>query len=140
MLGMGLAMEETGASLWLAESLTGTVTGIVAPNWQPYIMLACVYLLTNLLTESLSNNAAAVLMATLAIGIAESLGVSVRPFLFAVAIAASSSFATPIGYQTNTYVHGAGGYRFSDFTKAGLPLNLLCFAISIFLIPLIWEF
>ncbi len=140
MLGMGLAMEETGASLWLAESLTGTVTGIVAPNWQPYIMLACVYLLTNLLTESLSNNAAAVLMATLAIGIAESLGVSVRPFLFAVAIAASSSFATPIGYQTNTYVYGAGGYRFSDFTKAGLPLNLLCFAISIFLIPLIWEF
>ena len=140
MLGMGLAMEETGASLWLAESLTGTVTGIVAPNWQPYIMLACVYLLTNLLTESLSNNAAAVLMATLAIGIAESLGVSIRPFLFAVAIAASSSFATPIGYQTNTYVYGAGGYRFSDFTKAGLPLNILCLIISVFLIPLIWEF
>ncbi len=140
MLGMGLAMEETGASLWLAESLTGTVTGIVAPNWQPYIMLACVYLLTNLLTESLSNNAAAVLMATLAMGIAESLGVSIRPFLFAVAIAASSSFATPIGYQTNTYVYGAGGYRFSDFTKAGLPLNILCLIISVFLIPLIWKF
>jgi len=140
MLGMGLAMEETGASLWLAESLTRTITGIVAPNWQPYIMLACVYLLTNLLTESLSNNAAAVLMATLALGIAESLGVSVRPFLFAVAIAASSSFATPIGYQTNTYVYGAGGYRFSDFTKAGLPLNILCLFISVFLIPLIWEF
>ena len=140
MLGMGLAMEETGASLWLAESLTSTVTGIVAPNWQPYIMLACVYVLTNLLTESLSNNAAAVLMATLAIGIAESLGVSVRPFLFAVAIAASSSFATPIGYQTNTYVYGAGGYRFSDFTKAGLPLNIICLIISVFLIPLIWEF
>ena len=140
MLGMGLAMEETGASLWLAESLTGTVIGLVVPSWQPYIMLACVYLLTNLLTESLSNNAAAVLMATLAIGIAESLGVSMRPFLFAVAIAASSSFATPIGYQTNTYVYGAGGYRFSDFTKAGLPLNVLCFLISIFLIPLIWAF
>ncbi len=140
MLGMGLAMEETGASLWLAESLTGTVTGFVAPGWQPYIMLACVYLITNLLTESLSNNAAAVLMATLAIGIAESLGVSMRPFLFAVAIAASSSFATPIGYQTNTYVYGAGGYRFSDFTKAGLPLNALCFLISVFLIPLVWEF
>ncbi len=140
MLGMGLAMEETGASLWLANNLTGAVTGMVAPEWQPYIMLACVYLLTNILTEALSNNAAAVLMATLAIGIAESLGVSMRPFLFAVAIAASSSFATPIGYQTNTYVYGAGGYRFSDFTKAGLPLNALCFITSVFLIPLIWEF
>ncbi|QXD31281.1 SLC13 family permease [Candidatus Pelagisphaera phototrophica] len=140
MLGMGVAMEETGASLFLANNLIGTVTGFVAPEWQPYVMLACVYLLTNALTESLSNNAAAVLMATLAVGIAETLGVSLRPFLFAVAIAASASFATPIGYQTNTYVYGAGGYRFSDFTKAGLPLNIICFITSVFLIPLIWEF
>ncbi len=140
MLGMGVAMEETGASLWLANNLIGAVTGFVAPEWQPYVMLACVYLLTNMLTESLSNNAAAVLMATLAIGIAETLGVSMRPFLFAVAIAASASFATPIGYQTNTYVYGAGGYRFSDFTKAGLPLNIICFITSVCLIPLIWEF
>ena len=140
MLGMGVAMEETGASLFLANNLIGAVTGFVAPEWQPYVMLACVYLLTNALTESLSNNAAAVLMATLAIGIAETLGVSMRPFLFAVAIAASASFATPIGYQTNTYVYGAGGYRFSDFTKAGLPLNIICFITSVCLIPLIWEF
>lgn len=140
MLGMGVAMEETGASLWLANNLIGAVTVFVAPEWQPYVMLACVYLLTNILTESLSNNAAAVLMATLAIGIAETMGVSMRPFLFAVAIAASASFATPIGYQTNTYVYGAGGYRFSDFTKAGLPLNIICFIASICLIPLIWEF
>jgi di/tricarboxylate transporter len=140
MLGMGVAMEETGASLYLANNLISAVTGFVAPEWQPYVILACVYLLTNALTESLSNNAAAVLMATLAIGIAETLGVSMRPFLFAVAIAASASFATPIGYQTNTYVYGAGGYRFSDFTKAGLPLNIICFITSVCLIPLIWEF
>ncbi len=140
MLGMGMAMEETGASLWLANTLIGVVTTFASPEWQPYIMLACVYLLTNILTEALSNNAAAVLMATIAIGIAESLGVSIRPFLFAVAIAASSSFATPIGYQTNTYVYGAGGYRFSDFVKAGLPLNILCFITSIIIIPLVWEF
>jgi len=140
MLGMGMAMEETGASLWLANNLIGAVTGSVAPEWQPYVMLACVYLLTNVLTESLSNNAAAVLMATIAIGIAETLDVSMRPFLFTVAIAASASFATPIGYQTNTYVYGAGGYRFSDFTKAGLPLNIICFITSVCLIPLIWEF
>jgi di/tricarboxylate transporter len=140
MLGMGMAMEETGASLWLADTMTSGVTALVAPKWQPYVMLACVYLLTNILTETLSNNAAAVLMATLAIGIAESLGVSMRPFLFAVAVAASASFATPIGYQTNTYVYGAGGYRFSDFAKAGIPLNILCFIISIIIIPMIWEF
>lgn len=140
MLGMGVAMEETGASLFLANNLIGAVTGFVTLEWQPYVMLACVYLLTNLLTESLSNNAAAVLMATIAIGIAETLGVSMRPFLFTVAIAASASFATPIGYQTNTYVYGAGGYRFSDFTKAGLPLNIICFITSVCLIPLIWEF
>ncbi len=140
MLGMGMAMEETGASLWLADNLTGAVTAFVAPEWQPLVMLACVYLLTNILTEMLSNNAAAVLMATLAIGIAESLGVSMRPFLFAVAIAASASFATPIGYQTNTYVYGAGGYRFSDFVKVGLPLNFFCFITSICIIPLVWKF
>jgi di/tricarboxylate transporter len=137
---MGMAMEETGASVWLADNMTSGVTSLVAPQWQPYVMLACVYLLTNILTETLSNNAAAVLMATLAIGIAESLGVSMRPFLFAVAVAASASFATPIGYQTNTYVYGAGGYRFSDFAKAGIPLNILCFIISIIIIPMVWEF
>jgi len=140
MLGMGMAMEVTGASLWLANSLTGAVTSLAPQTWQPYIMLACVYLLTNILTESLSNNAAAVLMATLAIGIAESMGLSVRPFLFAVAVAASASFATPIGYQTNTYVYGAGGYRFSDFVKAGLPLNIICFIASVIIIPLVWDF
>lgn len=140
MLGMGMAMEETGASLWLADSITSAVTSFAPISWQPYIMLACVYLLTNILTESLSNNAAAVLMATLAIGIAESMGLSVRPFLFAVAVAASASFATPIGYQTNTYVYGAGGYRFSDFVKVGLPLNILCFIVSIIIIPLVWSF
>lgn len=140
MLGMGMAMEVTGASLWLANSLTSAVTSFAPQTWQPYIMLACVYLLTNILTESLSNNAAAVLMATLAIGIAESMGLSVRPFLFAVAVAASASFATPIGYQTNTYVYGAGGYRFSDFVKAGLPLNITCFIVSVIIIPLVWAF
>jgi len=140
MLGMGLAMETTGASKLLADNLTSIVTAFASPELQPYLMLACVYLLTNVLTEVLSNNAAAVLMATLAIGIAETLGVSMRPFLFAVAIAASASFATPIGYQTNTYVYGAGGYRFADFVKIGLPLNLMCMAITVALAPFVWEF
>ncbi len=140
MLGMGLAMQKTGASTWLADQMIGLVTAFTSEDIRPYVMLACLYLLTNLLTEVLSNNAAAVLMATLAVGIAETLGVSLRPFLFTVAVAASASFATPIGYQTNTYIYGAGGYRFSDFVKVGLPLNFLCFALTVLLIPTIWDF
>lgn len=140
MLGMGKAMEVTGASTWLAEQMITGVTAVTTEDMRPYVMLACLYLLTNILTEILSNNAAAVLMATLAIGIAETMGVDLRPLLLAVAIGASASFSTPIGYQTNTYVYGAGGYRFSDFFKVGFALNVICFAISIVVIPMVWKF
>lgn len=140
MLGMGMAMSETGASAWLADHMLSAVNLLVSEPYRPYVMLAALYILTNVLTEVLSNNAAAVLMGTLAIGVAESMEVSMRPFLFAVAIAASASFSTPIGYQTNTYVYGAGGYRFSDFFKVGAPLNALCFVVSMLVIPMIWKF
>ncbi|MBC2607623.1 SLC13 family permease [Pelagicoccus albus] len=140
MLSLGMAMSETGASAWLADQLISGVTLFTSEGTRPYVMLACLYLLTNILTEVLSNNAAAVLMATLAVGIAETLGVDMKPFLMTVAVAASASFSTPIGYQTNTYVYGAGGYRFSDFVKIGGPLNLICFIISIIVIPTIWMF
>ncbi|MDQ8185110.1 SLC13 family permease [Pelagicoccus sp. SDUM812002] len=140
MLSLGMAMSETGASKWLADQLISGVTLFTTEEVRPYVMLGCLYLLTNLLTEILSNNAAAVLMATLAVGISETLGVDMKPFLMTVAIAASASFSTPIGYQTNTYVYGAGGYRFSDFIKVGAPLNLICFAIAVTLIPMIWSF
>lgn len=140
MLSLGMAMSETGASTWLADQLIAGVTLFTTEEARPYVMLACLYLLTNGLTEILSNNAAAVLMATLAVGIAETLGVDMKPFLMTVAVAASASFSTPIGYQTNTYVYGAGGYRFSDFIKVGAPLNFICFLIAVFLIPMIWSF
>ncbi len=140
MLSLGMAMSETGASKWLADQLISGVTLFTTEEIRPYVMLACLYLLTNLLTEILSNNAAAVLMATLAVGIADTLGVDMKPFLMTVAIAASASFSTPIGYQTNTYVYGAGGYRFSDFIKVGAPLNAICFVIAVTLIPMIWSF
>ena len=140
MLGMGLAMEETGAAAYLAVSLTSLIQHNVPEALQPYVMLACIYLLTTFLTEILSNNAAAVLIAVLGLSIAATLEVDPRPFLIAVAIAASASFATPIGYQTNTYVYGVGGYRFTDFVKFGVPLNLLYFVGSMILIPLIWSF
>ncbi|MBD5780216.1 anion permease [Pelagicoccus sp. NFK12] len=140
MLSLGMAMSETGASKWLADQLISVVTLFTTEEMRPYVMLACLYLLTNLLTEILSNNAAAVLMATLAVGISQTLGVDMKPFLMTVAIAASASFSTPIGYQTNTYVYGAGGYRFTDFVKVGAPLNAICFLIAVTLIPMIWNF
>ena len=140
MLGVGRAMETSGASALLATNLVAGISGMVAEPWQPIVLLACIYLLTTILTEVLSNNATAVLMATLAIGTAQALGVDPKPFLIAVAIGASASFATPIGYQTNTYVYGIGGYRFTDFVKIGVPLNLMAFVVSMLVIPLVWSF
>jgi di/tricarboxylate transporter len=140
MLAMGMAMEKTGTTQFLATNLLQFTAPLVDEAWRPWVALALVYLITTVLTEILSNNAAAVVMATLAIGLAHQLGVDPRPFVVAVAIAASASFATPIGYQTNTYVYGAGGYRFSDFLRVGVPLNLIYFAGAMWLIPKFWPF
>lgn len=140
MLAMGQAMEETGASLYIASKMTALVETLVPGTWKPLAMLACVYLVTSLLTEMISNNAAAVLVLPIAIGIALTLELDPRPFMVATAIGASASFATPIGYQTNTYVYGVGGYKFSDFLKIGIPMNILYFIGSMIFIPLFWEF
>jgi di/tricarboxylate transporter len=140
MLGFGVAMEETGTSLYISEHMVHWVTHLVAESWQPMALLAGVYLVTTILTEVLSNNAAAILLSALAINMANSMGLEPRPFLVAIAIAASSSFATPIGYQTNTYVYSIGGYRFIDFVKIGVPLNFLSFGIAMVVIPMFWHF
>ena len=138
MLSLGLAMSKTGGAELLANSLIGAL------QWAPessrlMVMLALVYLLTNVLTEFLSNNAVAALVTPVVITAAIAVGAEPRPFIIAVALAASASFATPIGYQTNTLVYGAGGYLFRDFFKVGLPLNLLFWVMAVVLIPYFWP-
>jgi di/tricarboxylate transporter len=103
-------------------------------------VLATFYLLTSLLTELISNNAAAVVLAPIAIAVAAALGASPMPFVIAVMLAASNSFMTPIGYQTNTFIYGPGGYRFSDFLRVGGPLNLLMLIVATFVIPIFFPF
>ena len=105
----------------------------------PWMIPWLVILLTSIATEFLSNNAVAVLFTPIVIGIAEHLGVDPRPFVVAVMFAASASFATPIGYQTNTLVYTAGNYRFADFARLGIPLNLVVWVTASVLIPLFWP-
>ncbi|MDA7916412.1 SLC13 family permease [Verrucomicrobia bacterium] len=138
MLSLGIALEKTGTAGLLADTF---INGF---NWvpvdiRPYVMLSLLYLLTNVLTEFLSNNAVAVLLTPVVINTAIGLGVDPRPFIIVVALAASASFATPIGYQTNTLAYGAGGYKFRDFIKVGSPLNLIFWIMSSCLVPLLWP-
>lgn len=134
MLAVGLAMEKTGAAALIVESLAGLIGGL-----GPVAVLSAVYLLTSVMTELMSNNAAAILLTPIAVSLAQELGVDPRPFAVAVMFAASASFATPIGYQTNTFVYNAGGYRFTDFIRVGLPLNLLLWVAATLVIPMFWP-
>ncbi|MCH2036297.1 MAG: anion permease [Puniceicoccaceae bacterium] len=140
MLALGHAMNSSGASLIIAESLSDLVRSFTPTHLQNIMMLLIIYVITSSFTEFLSNNAAVALMVPIALGIAETLGVDARPFVIGTCIAASASFATPIGYQTNTYVYGVGGYKFKDFTKVGLPLNVLCCLVTVTVVPLFWAF
>ncbi len=135
MIGIGTAMEKTGA----AATLANTVAGGFAP-FGPWVLLSMTYLLASVLTETLSNNAVAVVMTPLVVRLAEAVDASPVPFLVALMFGASASFATPIGYQTNTYVFGAGGYLFKDFVRIGLPLNVMLWVLATCLIPWIWPF
>lgn len=134
-LGIGLALEKSGAAKWMAQGLLSA-----CGNSHPIVVLAVIYFLTVVLSEFLSNNATAAMMGQLALAAAAEMDVHARPFLIGVAIASSCAFATPIGYQTNLMVLNPGGYRFIDYLKVGLPLNVLCMVIALILIPLIWGF
>ena len=132
--GVGRALEITGA----ADAIAGSLIGLANNN--PYITLSVIYFVTMLFTELITNNGAAALVFPIALATSKSLGVDFMPFVFAMMMAASASFATPIGYQTNLMVLGPGGYRFGDFIRIGLPLNIILWIMSSFLIPMIWKF
>ena len=134
MLAISIAMDKVGLVSLLVQNVMGWL-----PWAGPLLMLSFIYLFTSILTEMLSNNAVAVLVTPIAIGMAQHLGVDPRAFVVAVMFAASASFATPIGYQTNTFVYNAGGYRFTDFMKVGIPLNLLLWVVASFVIPWFWP-
>jgi len=135
MLGLGMAIETSGLAQLIA---TGMTQGLGIEN--PWIMLSLIYLLAAILTEIVSNNAVAVLLTPLAIIIGQALGVSPIPFIIAVMFGSSASFSTPIGYQTNTFIYSAGGYKFGDFFRVGFPLAVILWLVSSFLIPVIWPF
>jgi di/tricarboxylate transporter len=140
MLAMGTAMQTTGVSTLIANSLAGINHLGLSEGLTLILLLACLYLATSILTELLSNNATVVLMAPIALQLAAVLSVDARPFIIAVCVASSASFSTPIGYQTNTYVYSVGGYRFADFLRIGIPLNLTYFIGTVALVPLLWSF
>lgn len=134
MLALGIAMEKTGAAALVVGALASLTEG-----YGPLLMLIVLYAFTSFVTEVMSNNAAAILITPLAIGLANELGIDPRAFIVAVMFAASASFATPIGYQTNTLVYRAGGYRFSDFLRFGGPLNLMFIGVAAIVIPMFWP-
>jgi di/tricarboxylate transporter len=134
MLAISIAMKNSGLADLLATQLV-----VLGDGLSPWLMLSLVILLTSIATEFVSNNAIAVLFTPVVIGVAEQLGVDPRPFVVGVMFAASCSFATPIGYQTNTLVYSAGNYRFADFARMGIPMNIICWLMASVLIPLFWP-
>ncbi|HEY9036045.1 MAG TPA: SLC13 family permease [Pseudomonadales bacterium] len=134
MLAVSIAMERAGIVHAFGEAAMHFGQGV-----HPLLVLALIALMTSVMTEMISNNAVAVLMVPIAIEVAQVLGFDARPFVVAIMIAASASFATPIGYQTNTFVYNAGGYRFRDFFVLGIPLNLIVLLMTVLLVPLFWP-
>ncbi len=133
-LGLATALEQTGAAQILADRVISLAAG------DPFWTLVAVYGFTMLINEVITNNGAVALAFPIALSASQQLNVNFEPFIFAIMMAGSASFATPIGYQTNLMVYGPGGYRFADYFKIGIPLNLIIWIVAVLLIPLIWEF
>jgi di/tricarboxylate transporter len=135
MLIVGVGLQETGAVQLIVDTLAPVLDGL-----PPILLLAAVFAVTSILTEMVTNSAVAVILTPIAVGLAAQAGIDPRPLVVGVMFGASASFATPIGYQTNTLVYGAGDYRFTDFLKVGVPMNLIVGAASVLAIPLFFPF
>ncbi len=134
MLAVGAGLEHSGAVEILVNGMAPWLADV-----PPVLLVLVVHLLASALTEIVSNNAVAVILTPIAIGLAQTLGVDPRALIVAVMFGASASFATPIGYQTNTLVYGPGGYRFSDFLRIGLPLNIVASIVCAVTIPMVFP-
>jgi di/tricarboxylate transporter len=135
--GIGKALESSGAAQWLSSNL---IDAAQLFGGGPWAVLAAVYFATMILTELITNNAAAVLVFPIAVAAADKLGVNSMPFIMSIMVGSSAGYATPTGYQCNLMVMGPGGYRFSDYLRIGIPLDLLYMAVTVSLAPLIWPF
>lgn len=139
LIPIGIVIQESGTAKLIASMLNNIVQLVSIEN-RPFVMLSLIYLVTIIITEMASNAATAIIMTPIAISAAAQLGLDPRPFIFAICFAASASFITPIGYQTNLMVYGPGGYKFSDYLKVGLPLAITFWLMGTFIIPVIWPF
>lgn len=139
LIPLGTVIETTGTASFIGDSIAQLVR-LFSDSYQPYILLGITYLITMILTEVSSNTATAIIMTPIVLSLAAKMGIDARPLIFGVCFAASASFSTPVGYQTNLMVYGPGGYKFSDFIKVGLPLSFTLWLTAIIFIPMIWSF
>ena len=138
LIPVGIVIQKTGTAEWIAGFIT-SATRSVSTEVQPQVLLALIYFITIFLTEISSNAATAIIMTPIALAVAQQMGFDPRAFVFAVAFAASASFITPVGYQTNLMVYGPGGYKFSDYIRVGFPLALIFWVMAIFILPVLWP-
>tara|TARA_A100001015_G_scaffold154594_1_gene171572 strand:+ start:578 stop:2320 length:1743 start_codon:yes stop_codon:yes gene_type:complete len=138
LIPVGIVIQKTGTADWIAGFIS-SATRSVSIEWQPRVLLALIYFITIFLTEISSNAATAIIMTPISLAVAQQMGFDPRAFVFAVAFAASASFITPVGYQTNLMVYGPGGYKFSDYIRVGFPLALIFWVMAIFVLPILWP-
>ncbi len=139
LIPLGIVIESSGTAQWIGMSII-TVAEKCPQEIRPHILLALIYFITMVLTEVSSNAATAIIMTPIALAVSAQAGVDARPYIFAICFAASASFITPVGYQTNLMVYGPGGYKFSDFIKVGLPLAIFLWGVAVMVIPILWPF